>query len=246
MPLASVVSVSVAVPFVNLPLAPIAGAVNVTDAPLTGYWLLSTTVATSGAANAVLMVASCRDPLVAEMDAGGPDVFIRLKLVVAVTPATEAVTVLAPSVPLAVYAVEMATPLALVVSVSVLVPPANVPLAPVAGAVKVTKAPLTGDPPIVTVAINGAKNAVLTAVLCGVPLVGAINSAGGLKFELLQLVKKTKARKTKPRMLTYAWRFIASRLSGQCSGEHVPGAIRALRAGCGWCRPRRPLSRCAP
>jgi hypothetical protein len=103
---------------------------------------------------------------------------------------------------LAVYVVEVTTPLASVVSVSVLVPPANVPLAPVGGAVKVTNAPLTGDPPIITVATSGAANAVLTAVLCGVPLVGAIVSAGGLKFELLQLDRKAKAKKINPRTTT--------------------------------------------
>jgi hypothetical protein len=199
-PLASVVSVSVAGGFdANVPLAPDAGAVNVTDAPLTGYWLLSRTVATSGAANAVLMVASCSDPLVEVIDAGGPDVFVRLKLVVAVTPATEAVTVSAPSVPLAVNAVEVTMPLASVGSVSEFVPFANVPLAPVDGAVKVTNAPLTGAPPIVTVATNGAANEVLTGVLCGAPLVVAISSAGGLKFELLQPVRKSNARSIKPR-----------------------------------------------
>src|SRR5208283_5880199 len=114
MPLEFVVSVSVPVPFANAPLAPVAGAANVTVAPVTGYWLLSTTVATSGAPNAVLTLALCRDPLVAVIDAAGPDEFVRLKLVVAVTPATEAVTVSAPSVPLAVNIVEVTTPLALV------------------------------------------------------------------------------------------------------------------------------------
>src|ERR1035438_9454910 len=141
----------------------------------------------------MLIGVSCRDPLVAVIDAAGPDVFVRLKLVVAVTPATPAITISAPSAPFAVNNDELATPLALVVSVSVFVEfEANVPLAPVAGAVKTTNAPLTGDPPIVTVATNGAPNDVLTAARCGVPLVAAINSAGGLKFELLQLVKKTK------------------------------------------------------
>jgi hypothetical protein len=101
---------------------------------------------------------------------------------------------------LAVKVDEVATPLALVVSVSVLVPPANVPLAPVAGPVKTTNAPLTGDPPMLTVATKGAAKAVLRAALCGVPLVAAIASAGVLKFELLQFVKKTRASRIKPRM----------------------------------------------
>lgn len=202
MPLEFVASVSVAVEFeANVPLAPDAGAVNVTDAPLTGFWLASTTVATSDAPNAVPICASCRDPLVAAIDAAGPEVLVRLKLVTAVTPATLAVTTSAPIVPLAVNVDEVATPLPLVVSVSEFVAfDANVPLAPVAGAVKTTKAPLTGDPPIVTVATNGAANDVLSAALCGVPLVAAIDSVGVLKFELLQLIKKPKDKKPMPRM----------------------------------------------
>jgi hypothetical protein len=166
MPLAFVVSVSVVVEFeLNMPLAPVPGAVNVTDAPVTGFELLSTTFATSGAPNAVLISASCRDPLATEIDAAGPDVFVRRKLVVAVTPATEAVTVSAPITPLAVNGDDVTTPLELVVSVSVFVPFENVPLAPVAGAVKVTNAPLTGVPPIVTVATSRLVKVVLSCAL---------------------------------------------------------------------------------
>jgi hypothetical protein len=142
------------------------------------------------------MVASCRDPLVAVIEAAGPAVFVRLNEVVAVTPATEADTATAPRVPLAVNVDDVATPLAFVVSVSALVPFPNRPLAPVEGAVKTTKAPLTGEPPIVTVATSGDVNGVLTAVLCGVPPVAAISSAGGLKFELLQLVRRIVASNT--------------------------------------------------
>jgi hypothetical protein len=138
---------------------------------------------------------SWKDPLVAVIDAAGPEVFVKVKLVVAVTPATDAVTVTVPMTPLAVNVVDVALPLESVGSVSVAAPPLNVPLAPAAGAVNVTNAPLTGDPPMVTFAISGAAKAVLTIVLCGVPLVGAIVSAGGLKFELLQPVKEMKARK---------------------------------------------------
>src|SRR5277367_6321352 len=59
-------------------------------------------------------------------------------------------------------------PLALVVAV--LTPPANVPLAPVAGAVNVTTAPGTGAPVTsVTVTASGAANAVFAAALYGVP-----------------------------------------------------------------------------
>src|SRR5690242_21918958 len=49
---------------VNVPLAPLGGAVNVTTTPLTGLFPASVTVATKGAPNAVLIVALCPDPLV--------------------------------------------------------------------------------------------------------------------------------------------------------------------------------------
>jgi len=55
--------------------------------------------------------------------------------------------------------------------IAVFTPPANVPLAPLAGALNVTVTPLAGLPPIVTVATNGFAKAVPTDVLCGVPLV---------------------------------------------------------------------------
>ena len=143
------------------------------------------------------IVASCSDPLVAKTAAAGPEVFIKLKVVVVVAPATEAVTVLAPIVPFAVKVVEVATPLELVVSVSVFVPFPKVPLAPVAGAVKTTNAPATGVEPMVTVATSGAANAVLSAVLCGVPLVAAMDSVGGLKFAPLQPTNNTNERRAR-------------------------------------------------
>ena len=161
-PLVSVVSISVFDVFdANTPLAPDAGAAKVTVAPLTGlpYW--STTVATSGSPNAPLVSASCREPLVAAIAAGRPAVFVRLKATEPITPAALAVTLSAPTVPLAVNTDDIATPLELVISVSVFNEVvANVPLAPVAGAVKVTNAPLTGVLPMVTVAVNCVVNAV--------------------------------------------------------------------------------------
>ena len=78
-PLALVVAVVVAVPFANVPLAPLAGAVNVTITPLTGLWPASVTVATSGAPNAVLIGALCPDPLVTTTVAAGPVVFVSAK-----------------------------------------------------------------------------------------------------------------------------------------------------------------------
>jgi len=78
---------------------------------------------------------------------------------------------------LAVNTADTATPLALVTAV--LIPPANVPLAPVcAGAVNVTVTPETGLLlASFTVACSVLANAVLIVALCGVPLV-AVTLAG--------------------------------------------------------------------
>jgi hypothetical protein len=59
------------------------------------------------------------------------------------------------------------TPLALVVPE----PAESAQLAPDVGAVKLTKTPLTGLPPFVTVATNGLAKAVPTVALCPPPLV---------------------------------------------------------------------------
>ena len=88
----------------------------------------------------------------------------------------------------AVNVVEVATPLAFVVSVSVLVPLANVPLAPVAGAVKVTAAPLTGFWPLTTVAARGAAKAVLIAALCEGPVVEVTWSAKFVRLKSAAVV----------------------------------------------------------
>jgi hypothetical protein len=176
-PLELVVSISIDVPFANVPVAPVVGAVNVTTTPLTGFELLSSTTATSGDANAVLIAEFCGEPLATAIVAGAPAVFVRLKFAGVVTPAAVAVTIYAPEVPFALNVVEVATPAALVVSVSVAVPFANVPLAPVAGAANVTSAPLTGFCPLsTTVATRGAAKAVLIGASCGVPLVARITA----------------------------------------------------------------------
>lgn len=90
-PLAFVVAVLT--PPAKVPLAPLDGAVKVTVTPLTGFPPLSFTVATSGDANAALIVALCGVPLVAVMEAAGPAVFVREKLAGAATPEAVAVTV---------------------------------------------------------------------------------------------------------------------------------------------------------
>jgi hypothetical protein len=78
-PLASVESVSVFVLLLaKLPLAPEAGARNVTDAPLTGLLSLSTTVTVNAVPKAVPTAALCVAPAVAVIPAGDPAVFVRL------------------------------------------------------------------------------------------------------------------------------------------------------------------------
>jgi hypothetical protein len=70
-PLEFVITVSVAVEFeTNMPLAPDAGAVNVTATPLAGDPPF-VTVATSELANAVPTVVFCPPPLVAAITSGG-------------------------------------------------------------------------------------------------------------------------------------------------------------------------------
>jgi hypothetical protein len=126
--------------------------------------------------NAALVCAVCGVPLVAVIVAGGPGAFVKIKLAGVDTPGAVATTVSAPAVPFAVNAAEAATPLALLIAVVTLVPlSANVPLAPVDGAVKVTVAPLIRFWPLsTTVTTSGAGNMALMGALCGVPLVAVI------------------------------------------------------------------------
>src|SRR5712664_2721110 len=166
--------VAVFIPPANVPLAPLAGAAKVTVAPLTGLFPESFTVAWSRVANAVPTVALCGVPAVTVMLAGAPARLVKEKLAGVAAPDTDAVTLYGPpAVPLAVKVVAVATPCAFVVAV--FTPPANAPLAPLAGAIKVTVAPFTGLlPESFTVAWNGVANAVLIVALCGVPAVAAI------------------------------------------------------------------------
>ena len=68
-PLPSVITDAEVVPLLNVPEAPLAGAVKVTPAPLIGLLLPSRTVAWSVVANVLFTVADCGVPAVAEMDA---------------------------------------------------------------------------------------------------------------------------------------------------------------------------------
>jgi len=84
-PLAFVVTVAVVEPPANVPLAPLAGAVNVTATPPSRLLLASFTVAASVVAKLVFTVALCGVPEVAVMLAGGPEEIkaftVRLKVV---------------------------------------------------------------------------------------------------------------------------------------------------------------------
>jgi hypothetical protein len=173
--------VAVFTPPANVPLAPLPGAVNVTTTPLTGLFPESVTVATNSAPNAVLIVALCPDPLVTVTLAAGPVVFVNEKFAEVAPDALATTKYGPPAVLFAVNVADVATPLAFVVAV--FTPPANVPLAPLPGAVNVTTTPLTGlFPASVTVATNGAPNAVLIVALCPDPLVTATLVAGPTVF----------------------------------------------------------------
>jgi hypothetical protein len=109
--------------------------------------------------------------------AGAAVVFAKLKVAPVCADGAEAVTVYAPTVAFALNTVEVANPFASVVAVLALLPvSANLPLAPVVGAVKVTATPLTGDPFLVTAATRGEAKAPPIAWLCGVPPAAAIAS----------------------------------------------------------------------
>jgi hypothetical protein len=74
----------------NVPEAPLTGGVKVTATPLTGPPLKVLTVATRGAANAVLMAVFCPDPLVTTTPAAA--VLVRENTAGLAAPATVAFT----------------------------------------------------------------------------------------------------------------------------------------------------------
>ena len=93
------------------------------------------------------------------------EVFVRAKLAVEPSPLTEATTLYEPVVPFAVKAGAVAMPAALVVAVAV-GDPLKLPLAPLAGAVKVTVTPAIGLlVPSVTFAASCVANAALMLAL---------------------------------------------------------------------------------
>jgi hypothetical protein len=161
-------------PPAKVPDAPLLGGANDTIAPLTALPPPSFTVTVRRPPNAVLTVALCGVPLVAVIDAAAPAVLVSAKLADVETPATLAVTVKLPAWVLAVNTVDVATPDEFVVAVFA---PANLPEAPLLGAVNVTVTPLTPLPPeFFTVTTSGLANVVLMVALCGVPLVAVIDA----------------------------------------------------------------------
>src|SRR5215468_6852226 len=92
LPLLFVLATTAVKPPVNVPLAPLPGAVNVTARPPTGLPKESTTVARIASGKDVATVVLEGVPAVAVMVAGFPALLVRLKLAGVATPATLAVT----------------------------------------------------------------------------------------------------------------------------------------------------------
>jgi hypothetical protein len=186
-PVASVTAVVVVNPPENVPPGP-SGAVNVTVTFGTGFPSASLTSACNGFPKVVSTIVVCGVPPVGAIDPGAPGVFVRVKLAVPETPVTAAVTVKPPATIFAVNADETATPDALVVPVKVTAPPANVPLAPVGGAVNNTDTFGTGLLKLsTTVACSGLVNCVTIWALCDVPPVADTANAAPAVFVRLKL-----------------------------------------------------------
>src|SRR5579872_3534699 len=118
------------------------------------------------------------------MEAGGPAILARVNVVE--RPAALALTTKDPAIPFAVNTVEVAIPDASVTTV--LIPPAKVPLAPVAGAAKVTGTRLT---PLLfaslTITCNRFGNAVLTEACCSEPPTTASDVGSPVVFVRVKL-----------------------------------------------------------
>lgn len=162
----------------NTPLAPLAGAVNVTFTPETGL-LEGSTMLTPRDAKAVWITALWGVvPGTAAIVFAAPAVLVREKLAGAKSE-TFATTVYDPASAFAAKAAD-ATPELLVISAMLDCELGKVPLAPLAGAVKVTLAPATGFPlTSVTVTPKGVPKAVLIAVLWGLAPEFTLIEAGG-------------------------------------------------------------------
>lgn len=127
----------------------------------------------------MLIETLCPDPVVAAMDAGGAERFVRLKFAGPIAPALAATVKGPPDVLLAVKVGAVATPFAAVVTVAEVTPPVKVPLAPPTAAVivKVTDTPLTPLPPLSATVTCKVANAVFMATLCVAPPVAVMVAA---------------------------------------------------------------------
>ena len=120
-------------------LAPVAGPAKVTVTPLTGLFPASRTVTRRGVVKAVPNTADWGVPPLGVTVEAAPVVLVKENGVTTATPGTEAVTLKAPAVLLAV-AVTLAMPEAFVKAVAA----DSAALAPVDGTAKLTDMPLTG------------------------------------------------------------------------------------------------------
>jgi hypothetical protein len=181
LPFAPVVTVAVSPP-ANVPPGPVAGAEKVTLAPLTAFPFASRTVAVSGTAKVVAMVTLCGVPAVAEIEAAGPAVLVRVNA--AEKSSADATTWYVPALALAVSDEANTAPAASVTPL-VVSPPAKAPLGPVDGAAKVTLTPGTGLPAAsLTTAWSVAAKVVKTVVLCGVPAIAVMLAAAPADTEM--------------------------------------------------------------
>jgi hypothetical protein len=130
------------------------------------------------------------------------------------TPVTKADTVYDPWIPFAVNRGEVAMPAALVIAVTVLWPPANTPLGPLAGARKVTVTPVTGFMfESTTVAENGTAYWVLITALCGVPPL-AFTLAGAAPVTVTMALAEANPGAdalivAEPRLIALTWGWLA-------------------------------------
>jgi hypothetical protein len=162
-PTVLVMAVAVLVPVLaNVPLAPLAGAVNVTVAPLTR--LPSTATVAVNAVNATPVLADCGVPAVA---ATVKPLLVRKKVAERLVPDTMALATSEklPDMPLAVNVDAVAFPVASLIWVSTLVPVlANVPVAPVLGTLKTTVTPTAAVPALLVIVTDIVGNAVPAVV----------------------------------------------------------------------------------
>jgi len=194
----------------NVPLAPLAGAVNVTVAPLTT--LPSTATVAVMAAKAMPVFTDCGEP---DVVATVKPLLVRRKLAVRLVPDTTAlaVSVKLPELPLAVNVDAVAFPVPSLVCVSTLVPVlANVPVAPVAGALNTTVTPAAAVPALLVIVTHIVGNAVpavvarrVVAVVAGLATIVGVTayarSAGTPVLTMQAATVKPTAAFVRPRII---------------------------------------------